>query len=307
MRVMYWTLKRQKSMSSQAASISAWCAVFDWPSIVAAFSVCRHGPASSSAARRKTAARSSQGVRDQCLPGVGCGGDRAVDLGCAALVDVGEDVAALVRHDRFEGVAGPDVLAADHEWDVEPLGRELVETAPKLVALGAAGLVAEHRLVVGLRDAEDAVGAHTGDSRRGRRDGARSALLGSVAVTQVAYEVEGWGVGELVVADERVVVARAALAASGAAPRRDGRRPDPSQTPTHPGVGGSGPSYHRRRHAEIEASWRKSCRLLQAVLRRASGCRSRTVPVDLDYETPFLTRCAAALRTVPARRGRHLR
>ena len=59
------TLKRQKSISSQAASISAWCAVFDWPSIVAAFKVARHGPASSSAARRNTAARSSHGVRDQ--------------------------------------------------------------------------------------------------------------------------------------------------------------------------------------------------------------------------------------------------
>src|SRR5207237_7852816 len=56
------TLKRQKSVSSQAASISAWCAVFDWPSIVAAFTVERHGPASSSAARRKIAARSSHGV-----------------------------------------------------------------------------------------------------------------------------------------------------------------------------------------------------------------------------------------------------
>ena len=33
------------------------------------------------------------------------------------------------------------------------------------------------------------------------------AILGFavVAVTQVAYEVEGWGVGELVVADDRVV------------------------------------------------------------------------------------------------------
>ncbi len=59
------TLNRQKSISSQAASISAWCAVFDWLSIVAALSVERHGPASSSAARRKTAARSSHGVRDQ--------------------------------------------------------------------------------------------------------------------------------------------------------------------------------------------------------------------------------------------------
>ena len=34
------TLKRQKSISSQAASISAWKAVFDWPSMVAALSRC---------------------------------------------------------------------------------------------------------------------------------------------------------------------------------------------------------------------------------------------------------------------------
>ena len=52
-------------MSSHAASISAWCAVLDCPSIVAALSVSRHGPLSRSAARRKTAARSSHGVRDQ--------------------------------------------------------------------------------------------------------------------------------------------------------------------------------------------------------------------------------------------------
>jgi hypothetical protein len=59
------TLNRKKSIVSQAESISAWWAVFDCPSIVAAFSVSRHGPASSSAARRKTAARSSQGQRCQ--------------------------------------------------------------------------------------------------------------------------------------------------------------------------------------------------------------------------------------------------
>ncbi len=52
-------------MSSHAASISAWCTVFDWPSIVAATRVGRHGPESSSAARRKIAARSSHGIRDQ--------------------------------------------------------------------------------------------------------------------------------------------------------------------------------------------------------------------------------------------------
>src|SRR3954453_4838307 len=38
-RVMNSKLKRQKSVSPQAASISAWCAVFDCPSIVAAFCV----------------------------------------------------------------------------------------------------------------------------------------------------------------------------------------------------------------------------------------------------------------------------
>jgi hypothetical protein len=53
------TLKRRKSMSSQAASISAWKAVLLWPSMVAALSRSRHGPASSSAARSSTPARSS--------------------------------------------------------------------------------------------------------------------------------------------------------------------------------------------------------------------------------------------------------
>ena len=53
------TLYRQKSISSQAASISAWNGDLDWPSTVAALIVARHGPASSSAALSKTAARSS--------------------------------------------------------------------------------------------------------------------------------------------------------------------------------------------------------------------------------------------------------
>ncbi len=72
------TLKRQKSISSAAASISAWCAVFDWFSIVAATTVERYGPARSSAARRKTAARSSQGRRDQSA----CA-SRAASIACA--------------------------------------------------------------------------------------------------------------------------------------------------------------------------------------------------------------------------------
>src|SRR5207302_6926493 len=63
-RAAYSTLKRQKSAISQAASISAWCTVFDWPSMVDPLIVSRHGPASRSAARRKIAARCSKLVLD---------------------------------------------------------------------------------------------------------------------------------------------------------------------------------------------------------------------------------------------------
>src|SRR5574341_231211 len=42
-----WTLNRQKSIDSQTASISAWNDVLDWPTMVAALSTWRHGPARS--------------------------------------------------------------------------------------------------------------------------------------------------------------------------------------------------------------------------------------------------------------------
>ena len=57
-------LKRQKSISSQAASISACITVFDWLSMVAAFATSRHGPASRSAALSRMAARASHGISD---------------------------------------------------------------------------------------------------------------------------------------------------------------------------------------------------------------------------------------------------
>ena len=69
-------------MNSQAASISAWIAVFDWPSMVAALSVSRHGPASSSAARRKIAARSSKGSARH----IGAASLAAVDGGARVVV-----------------------------------------------------------------------------------------------------------------------------------------------------------------------------------------------------------------------------
>jgi O-6-methylguanine DNA methyltransferase len=117
-----------------------------------------------------------------------------------------------------------------------------------------------------------------------------------VAVTQVTYEAEGWGVGELVVADERVVWhelpwPRPERPESPAA----GAPQDPSQTPTHPGLGlvvspqasGGGRGFV----AEV-------VQLLQAYF-AGEQVPLEEVPVDLDYETSFFGHCAAALRTVP--------
>jgi methylated-DNA-[protein]-cysteine S-methyltransferase len=126
------------------------------------------------------------------------------------------------------------------------------------------------------------------------------AILGFavVAVTQVAYEVEGWGVGELVIADERVVwhelpwprAERTSL---------DGTEPllDPSQTPTHPGLG-RGSVVSEKGSRGDRGFVTEVVRLLQAYF-QGERVPLQDVPVDLEYETAFLTRCATALRTVP--------
>lgn len=109
-----------------------------------------------------------------------------------------------------------------------------------------------------------------------------------MVVTQVAYEVEGWGVAELVVSDDRVVWHELPWPRAGAAK-------DPSQTPTHPGLG---PVVSRKRSPASNGFVTEVVQLLQAYF---AGERVPVgdVPVDLDYETPFLTRCAGALRTIP--------
>src|SRR5581483_5241609 len=94
------------------------------------------------------------------VPRVRGSGDRAVDLGSTTLVHGCEDVRAVVRLDRLERVAGADLLAADHERDVGLLRLELAQPEAELLALRRARRVAPDRLVVGLRDAEDAVAAH---------------------------------------------------------------------------------------------------------------------------------------------------
>jgi methylated-DNA-[protein]-cysteine S-methyltransferase len=109
-----------------------------------------------------------------------------------------------------------------------------------------------------------------------------------VPVTQVAYEVEGWGVGELVVVDDHVVCHELPW------PRADTTR-DPSRTPARPGLG---PVVPRNSSQRCNAFVAEVVQLLQ---RYFAGERVsiQDVPVDLDYETPFLTRCASALRTIP--------
>jgi methylated-DNA-[protein]-cysteine S-methyltransferase len=119
-----------------------------------------------------------------------------------------------------------------------------------------------------------------------------------VAVTQVAYDVEGWGSGELVVADERVVWHELPWPRAER-PARGGATPpqDPSRTPTHPGaragavVAEKAPNRDRDFAAEV-------VQLLQVYF-AGEQVQLGDVPVDLEYETPFLSRCAAALRTVP--------
>ena len=121
-----------------------------------------------------------------------------------------------------------------------------------------------------------------------------------MAVTYVPYEVEGWGVGELWLEAGRVVWHELpwprAVAGSVTNGRGRGGSPDPSQTPTPPGASGksvAGPDV--RRGGDFVAD------LVRRLERYFAGAAVGfdDVPVDLEYETPFLERCALALREVP--------
>ncbi len=106
-------------------------------------------------------------------------------------------------------------------------------------------------------------------------------------VTQEAYEIEGWGTGELVVADGLVVWHDL--------PWPRARNPlDPSQTPSHPGLG---PDVSRKSSTQGRSFVEE---VIEGLRRYFDGDASGldTVPVDLDYETPFLTACATALRAI---------
>lgn len=111
-----------------------------------------------------------------------------------------------------------------------------------------------------------------------------------MAVTQVAYEVEGWGVGELVAADGRVVWHELPWPRAGAAQV-------PSRTPTHPGHG-AGRFVSREGSRGSSGFVSEVVQLLQAYF-AGERVPLDEVPVDLEYESPFFDRCAVALRTIP--------
>ena len=105
MRCTKATLKRQKSMSSQAASISAWCTVFDWPSMVAALML-----VAPRAGQQVGGAQEPDGralIEGQLQPGR-CGGPSGLDGGDGVAV-VGaatgpEEQTVLVRRVHLEGL-----------------------------------------------------------------------------------------------------------------------------------------------------------------------------------------------------------
>jgi methylated-DNA-[protein]-cysteine S-methyltransferase len=109
-----------------------------------------------------------------------------------------------------------------------------------------------------------------------------------MAVTQVAYEIDGWGTGELVV-DGALVVWHESPWPRAHTPLV------PSQTPAHPGLGHGIPGKVSRERSRFVTE-------VIGLLRRyfAGDCTVlEDVPVDLEYETPFLTRCAEELRAIP--------
>jgi methylated-DNA-[protein]-cysteine S-methyltransferase len=85
-----------------------------------------------------------------------------------------------------------------------------------------------------------------------------------MAVTQLAYEADGWGIGELWLEDGRVVWHEL---------------PHPSRVQRTPG----------------------SSELVERLQAYFAGddVTFDDVPLDLEYETPFLERCALALREIP--------
>lgn len=117
-----------------------------------------------------------------------------------------------------------------------------------------------------------------------------------MAVTHVAYEAEGWGVGELVLVDGRVTwheLPWPRPAETG--PAGMGVAKVPSRTPTRPGIGASVSRNVSRGRAGFVT---ELIRRLQGYFAGEDGGFD-DVELDLEYDSGFQARCAVALRGVP--------
>jgi methylated-DNA-[protein]-cysteine S-methyltransferase len=116
-------------------------------------------------------------------------------------------------------------------------------------------------------------------------------------VTRHAYEVEGWGVGELWEADGRLVVAHDAPVGR---PEASADVPAGAMSPTRP-RGTPGVPNETLAQADIRASAGFVPDLLQRIHRFYGGERVefKDVPLDLEWCTPFQRDVAEALRRVP--------
>ena len=153
-----WTLRRQKSISSQAESISAWYAVLDWPSIVAALSFWRHGPESSSAALSRTEARSSKDIERQA----GAASLAAVTASCASSTVALRIVPRTLRRAwgwRTSIFLPPPMtrLPAIVCGSSQALAAQVGQRRLELLALGTAGRVVQRRLVGGGGNVADCI------------------------------------------------------------------------------------------------------------------------------------------------------
>jgi O-6-methylguanine DNA methyltransferase len=119
-----------------------------------------------------------------------------------------------------------------------------------------------------------------------------------VAVAHVAYEAEGWGVGELWLEDRMVVwheLPRPRIDVEPAA-GDFGASAQPSQSPTRPRGKGNVHTRGSQRSDDLATIVVGAIRSYFAGDARALD----DVPVDLEYASEFHERCARALRDVPA-------
>ena len=261
---------------------------------MAALIVERHGPA-----------MQLGGAEEHCHPlvprgprpgGVGGArrGDRALDLGRAALLDIGEHVRA-----RW-GITASNVVPVSTRSPPITIGMWTrsadISREPllKLRALGRARRVALDRLVDRSGRTEDAGGAHSGDC-----------ILDGVRVTRHPYDVPGWGVGEVWVRDGVVDPARARVGprreheAAADAGRDAGERLGRQTVAAGPAairraillpLGSEAPSANATGQASRVVP--TSCRICAGGLRAPAGVPTSydDVPLDLDWATPLQQR-----------------